>query len=123
MKNRSFGSGITLVMTVLLSLVLALFSVLSYSAARSDYALSARMVALEERYYTADYEATLALRDFIDGSAPSFSAEYALDSVRALAVTFVRGEDGVYITAWNTKIYDEDALGQEDALPVWSGES
>ena len=122
MRNKhTTGSGIILVMTVLMCLVLVLFSLLAFSAARSDYALSQRMVALEQEYYAADAEATILLREFAAGTAASFGRTIPIGEVHSLVVAFERQNNQVVITKWSTVVTDDSLLGSEDYLPLWNG--
>ena len=122
MRNKdTAGSGIILVMTVLMCLVLVLFSLLTFSAARSDYALSQRMVALEQEYYLADAEATNQLRLFAAGSDASFEGTLPVGELHCLEIAFERQGGQVVVAKWNTAIADDSLLGREDYLPLWGG--
>ena len=122
MRNKdTAGSGIILVMTVLMCLVLVLFSLLAFSAARSDYALSQRMVTLEQEYYLADAEATHQLQLFAAGSDTSFEATLPVGELHGLEIAFERQNGQVVVTKWNTNVNDDSLLGREDYLPLWGG--
>ncbi len=58
-KRSALGIGVTTLVTILVVLLLAAFSVLSLASARSDLALSQRAVEQAEHYYAADSEATV----------------------------------------------------------------
>jgi len=122
MRNKhTAGSGIILVMTVLMCLVLVLFSLLAFSAARSDYALSQRMVALEQEYYAADAIATEQLQGFGLSNEASFAATIPIGELHSLEIAFERQNGQVVITKWNTIVSDDSLLGTEDYLPLWGG--
>jgi len=122
MRNKhTAGSGIILVITVLMCLVLVLFSLLAFSAARSDYALSLRMVALEQEYYAADAIAAGQLTHFAMGTDPSFETTIPIGELHCLEIAFERQNGQVVITKWNTVITDDSLLGNEEFLPLWGG--
>jgi hypothetical protein len=122
MRNKhTAGSGIILVMTVLMCLVLVLFSLLAFSAARNDYALSQRMVALEQEYYAADAIATEQLQNFGLSNETSFATTIPIGELHSLEIAFERQNGQVVITKWNTVITDDSLLGSEDYLPLWGG--
>lgn len=121
MKGKGFvGTGLILVMTLLLSLVLVLFALLSFSAARGDLSLTNRMLELEQNYYAADREATLLLREFEASDYDFLSETIPMGELHALEVVFERQNGKAVVTAWNMIVLDDEAQGGEDFLPLWT---
>lgn len=120
MKDKGYiGTGLILVMTLLLSLVLVLFSLLSFSASQGDISLTKRTLELEQNYYEADRQATLLLREFEQGNANYFAETIPMGELHALVVAFERENGQTVISAWNMIVLDsDDVMGDEDFLPL-----
>lgn len=124
--NRETGSGpagvgALSVMTALLAVTLAVFALLTLSAARADLALSTRAAETVSAWYVADREGARALRAFEKGGGQSFACEIAVDEHRVLHIAAYRGADGrAVVTEWRTSPAGE--AGDGDFLPVWQGE-
>lgn len=118
-ESSTMGSGLILVMTLLMSIVLILFSMLSFTAAQSDLALSSRMLELEESYFEASHAATLLLREFEAGDLNYLAESIPMGEFHALEVVFERDYNGsAVVSAWNTIVIDDEAMGEEDSLPL-----
>lgn len=82
-KRSALGIGVTTLVTIMVVLLLASFSVLSLVSAQSNYHLSQMAVDQAEMYYAADTEATLWYADLdafanqLAGEPDSFATQLA----------------------------------------------
>lgn len=117
------GVGVISCITVLLVLILAVFSCLTLSTARADYALAQRSAETVSSYYEADSEARRLAHGFIQGTETELETVVPMNEYMGLLVHLLRLPDGtVLVNDWRTVLLEEfDDQGQ--LLPVWSGES
>lgn len=117
------GVGVISCITVLLVLILSVFSCLTLSTARADYALAQRNAETVRSYYEADSEARRLSQGFIQGEEAELETVVPMNEYQGLLVHMLRRPDGVILVRdWRTVLLEEfDDHGQ--LLPVWSGES
>lgn len=117
------GVGVLTILTVLLTLALAVFSVLTYSSAKADMALSNRNAETVTAYYAADAEALRQKADFLAGDGDEYESTIPMTEAQSLYIHLLRENDGsCTVLAWKTvpAETDGDSL-EENYLPVWDG--
>ena len=122
-RGSPVGVGVLTVLTVLLVLTLAVFSALTYTSARADWALSRINADTVTAYYTADAEAARLLSGFSAGSAEELEATLPMTEAQSLRIHLARRADGtVAVLAWQTvPAQGGDAPVEADPLPVFDG--
>ena len=122
-RGSPVGVGVLTVLTVLLVLTLAVFSALTYTSARADWALSRINADTVTAYYAADAEAARLLSGFSAGSAEELEATLPMTEAQSLRIHLARRADGtVAVLAWQTvPAQGEDAPAEADPLPVFDG--
>lgn len=120
--HTPFGSGIIVIVTILLVLVLSVFSALTVSTARADLALAQRGAHALQAYYAADGAAREELARFRAGDAPQFEQLFPINDMQGLYVHLERGPgENIAILNWQTVLIDDFANFTERTLPVWDG--
>ncbi len=117
------GVGLVAIITVLLVVVLAVFSCLTLSTAQADLALSQRGAETVQHYYEADGRARELLAAFEAGQEASLETIVPLDEMLGLYVKLQRGPDGqAEILAWQTIPREDFTQYTDRILPVWTGD-
>lgn len=120
-QSSPVGVGVLTILTVLLTLALAVFSVLTYTSAKADLALSKRNAETVTAYYTADQEGIRQKAAFLKGGEPEHEATIPMTQAQSLYIHLRRENDGsCTVLAWKT-ISNNDGTTIEDTLPVWDG--
>lgn len=121
--SSPIGVGVLTILTVLLVLALAVFSVLTFTSAKADLALSSTNAETVTAYYAADAEARRQLADFMAGTLAEYEATIPMTDAQSLYIHLARGPDGACtVLAWNTVSNDGGGtLDIGDPLPVWDG--
>lgn len=121
-KNTSpIGVGVLTVLTVLLVLTLAVFSVLTFTSARADLALSNINAETVSAYYAADAQAAALAAGFQAGSAPELEATLPMTEAQSLYIHLIRDPDGaVRALAWKT-VPAREEVEIESGLSVFDG--
>ena len=119
--SSPIGVGVLTILTVLLVLALAVFSVLTFTSAKADLALSKTNAETVAAYYAADAEGRRQMADFLAGGQTEYEATIPMTDAQSLYIHLERLPDGTCdVLAWNTV-----ANGQEvefsDGLDVWDG--
>lgn len=107
MKGKSAspaGIGVLTVLTILLVLTLAVFSVLTYSSAHADLALSRVNADTVRAFYEADTAAEALAAEFAaDSTSTSFTATLPITPMQGLYIALQRQADGsIAVLAWHT---------------------
>lgn len=107
MKEKSAspaGIGVLTVLTILLVLTLAVFSVLTYSSAHADLSLSRVNADTVRAFYEADAAAEVLAAEFAaDSTSTSFTATLPVTPLQALYIALQRQPDGsIEVLAWHT---------------------
>lgn len=89
-RGSPVGVGVLTVLTVLLVLTLAVFSALTYTSARADWALSRINADTVTAYYAADAEAARLLSGFSAGSAEELEATLPMTEAQSLRIHLAR---------------------------------
>lgn len=114
------GIGLTSILTVLLVLVLSIFSVLSLFTAQADERLSRANADAVSAYYAADARACRVEEDFARSGEAERAETVPMTQTQSLQIRLRRAADGsVERLEWRT--VRADAAGAADALPVWDG--
>lgn len=117
------GVGILSIMTILLVLVLSIFSCLTLTTAQADLALAKRGATTVTNYYETDAKAQEIYAQFLSSQDGELDTTLAIDEQLGLQIHLVRQSDGsVQIMHWNTVLLEEDSSIEEQPLPVWTGE-
>ena len=121
--SSPMGSGVIAIITILLVLILAIFSTLTLSTARADLALAQRGADTVSDYYAADGAARALLREFRSGNEPRFEMIVPMNEMQGIYVHAERQEDGTLsILAWQAVLLDDFSSYADRNLPVWTGE-
>lgn len=120
-RGAPVGIGLASLFTVLLVLVLAVFSALTLTTARADLALSRINAETAKAYYAADAQAVERYRAFAAGTGAELDEMIPMTQTQALHIHAVRNEDGIKLLAWQTVPVDEGESLEEENLPVWGG--
>lgn len=120
-SSSPIGVGVLTVLTVLLVLTLAVFSMLTYTSARADLALSKTNAETVSAYYAADAQAAALLDEFRSGSDPELEATLPMTDAQSLYIHLIRDPSGTVRTlAWKTvPAREEEEIG--GGLPVFDG--
>lgn len=114
------GIGLVTVFTVLLVLVLAVFSALTLFTAQADERLSRANAAAVTAYYAADAQACMAQEAFAAGTQAEYEADFPMTEVQSLHIRLGRTpEGGVERLEWRT--VTNSSTVEEAPLPVWDG--
>lgn len=114
------GIGLSSVFTVLLVLVLSVFSVLSLFTARADERLSRANADAVSAYYAADAQACRVEADFSRSGEAEREETIPMTQTQSLQIRLRRAVDGsVERLEWQTVRTEE--TGEADTLPVWDG--
>lgn len=116
------GIGVSSILTVLLTLTLAVFSALTLTSARADLALSRINAYTVTSYYAADCEAVQLYKKFAAGDEAELLADVPMTENQVLRVHLVREADRVRVLAWQTVPLEAEMEFEEPTLPVWGGE-
>lgn len=116
------GIGVSSILTVLLTLTLAVFSALTLTSAQADLALSRINADTVTAYYAADCEAAQLYKEFAAGDEAELLADVPMTESQVLRVHLVREADGVRVLAWQTVPLEAEMEFEEPTLPVWGGE-
>ena len=109
------------VVTVLLVVVLGVFSALTYATAKADLSLSRVKAGTVTAWYAADAQAAALLEEFEAGSGETLEATLPMTERQSLYVRFQREADGtVTVLDWRTVLTEED--GEGSSLPVYGSE-
>lgn len=123
MKNSTpMGVGVISIFTVLLVLVLTVFSALTLSTANADMALSRRNGDTVQAYYAADTQAVEALAQFeADWDAQTLDERFPITDLQSLSVYAQRDPFGeVTVRRWQV-VYNDEETEFTQTLPVWQG--
>lgn len=120
-SSSPIGVGVLTVLTVLLVLTLAVFSMLTYTSARADLALSKTNAETVSAYYAADAQAAALLDEFRSGTDPELEATLPMTDAQSLYIHLIRDPHGTVRTlAWKTvPAREEEEIG--GGLPVFDG--
>lgn len=117
------GSGVIAVVTILLVLILAVFSALTVSTAQADLVLARRGADTVADYYTADGIARELLHKFRSGDEVQLETLVPMSDMQGLYVSAQRQEDGsVQVLAWKTVLLDDFSDFANPGLSVWTNE-
>lgn len=121
-ENSPVGVGVLTVLTILLVVILAVFSALTYASARADRNLSRINADTVTAWYAADAQAAALLEEFEAGSEETLEATLPMTERQSLYVRFQREADGtVTVLDWRTVTAEEEAdVGSN--LPVYGSE-
>lgn len=121
MKDSSpIGVGVVTILTVLLVLILTIFSALTLSTARADLALSQRNADTVQAYYAADAQAAKLYADFAESGDSELETAIPMTDTQSLYLHLTRQDNGSILTlAWQTQSEEETEL--DEHLPVWDG--
>ena len=121
--SSPMGSGVIAIITILLVLILAIFSTLTLSTARADLALSQRGADTVSDYYAADGVARALLQEFRNGNEALFEMIVPMNEMQGIYVHAERQADGTLsILAWQAVLLDDFSDYADRTLPVWTGE-
>ena len=121
--NSPVGVGVLTVLTVLLALVLAVFSALTYATAKADLSLSRINADTVTAWYDADAQAAALLEEFEAGSEETLEATLPMTERQSLYVRFQRAADGtVTVLDWRTVLTETEEAGEGSGLPVYGWE-
>lgn len=96
------GTGLLTILTVLLALVLSVFSILTYISARADLSLSRINADTVSAYYAADTEAVRMVQAFTLSTEPELLAEVPMTDRQSLSIHVARSGDSTpEILSWN----------------------
>ncbi len=116
------GVGVISCITILLVLMLSVFSCLTLSTARADDALAQRGAETVSSYYQADRKARQLSQAVIQGEADKLETIVPMNDRQGLLVNLQRRPDGtIQVNEWRM-VLREAFDDQEQLLPVWSGE-
>lgn len=114
------GIGLTSIFTVLLVLILSVFSTLSLFTARADERLSRANADAVSAYYAADAQACRIEADFARSGEAEREETIPMTEIQSLRIRLRRTPDGsVERLEWSTVRTEES--GEAEALPVWGG--
>ncbi|WP_130848583.1 hypothetical protein [Intestinimonas timonensis] len=121
-ENSPVGVGVLTVLTILLVVILAVFSALTYASARADRNLSRINADTVTAWYAADAQAAALLEEFEAGSEETLEATLPMTERQSLYVRFQREADGtVTVLDWRTVTAEEETdVGSN--LPVYGSE-
>ena len=120
-QDAPIGVGALTVLMVLLVLTLAVFSVLTYTSARADLALSTVNAETIAAYYAADAEAAERSAQFREGLESELETTLPMTATQSLHIHLVREVDGsVRTLAWKT-IPAQEEVAAGHGLPVFDG--
>lgn len=120
-QSSPMGVGVLTILTVLLTLALAVFSVLTYTSAKADLALSKRNAETVSAYYAADREARAQKKAFLASGEAEYEAAVPITETQSLYIHLLRESDGsCTVLAWKT-IAEDSGASMEENLPVWDG--
>lgn len=124
-KSSPVGVGVLTVLTVLLVLALAVFSVLTFTTAKADLALSERNAETVQAYYLADRQAKEEKAAFLAGTEEEYESTIPITETQNLYIRLTRNPDGsCKVLWWKTVPQNEDGGGIDlggDSLPIWDG--
>jgi hypothetical protein len=109
-SKTAFGTGIPTIITVMVVLMLAIFSILSFAQSNSELRLSNMSVETVELYYDADARAQEWLGELSQkGKAGNESALFEIDEKRTLDVEVsVDGRGNIKVLKWQTVVNSEE---------------
>lgn len=107
------------VITILLALMLAIFSTLTLASARADLSLSQTNADTVTAYYRADARAVELYEAFVLQTGDALDTTIAIHTSQALRIHLVRRDGTVQILAWQTVPTGQGA--GDSKLPVWGG--
>ena len=121
-ENSPVGVGVLTVLTILLVVILAVFSALTYASARADRNLSRINADTVTAWYAADAQTAALLEEFEAGSEETLEATLPMTERQSLYVRFQREADGtVTVLDWRTATAEEETdVGSN--LPVYGSE-
>lgn len=120
-SSSPIGVGVLTILTVLLVLTLAVFSALSYAAARADLALSRKNADTVTAYYAADDQARRLKSEFAAGAKGELEATLPMTEAQSLYVHLVREGGAVKVLAWKTVPAQAEEAFEAPRLPVFDG--
>ena len=122
-ESSPVGVGVLTVLTVLLALVLAVFSALTYATAKADLSLSRINADTVTAWYAADAQAAALLEEFEAGSEETLEATLPMTERQSLYVRFQRQPDGsAAVLDWRTVLTETEEAGEGSGLPVYGWE-
>ncbi|MEA4955067.1 MAG: hypothetical protein VB096_06085 [Pseudoflavonifractor sp.] len=114
------GIGLTSIFTVLLVMVLSVFTALSLFTARADERLSRANADAVNAYYAADARACQIEADFAISGEAARVETIPMTEIQSLRIHLRRAPDGsVERLEWRT--VRAEKTGDTDTLPVWNG--
>lgn len=112
-----FQMGTSLLLVILTTICLIVFSALSLSAALRDYSYSEKIAEKTTAYYEANSKAYHKLKSLVDaGAIGVHSYEITIAKDRMLSVTVELTDDSYHIITW--KEVSSAAWENDDTLPV-----
>lgn len=116
-----FQMGTSLLLVILTTICLIVFSALSLSAALRDLSYSEKVAKKTNAYYDANSKAYQKLKSFVDANVSGIhSYEIAITKDRILSVTVELTEDSYHIITW--KEISSGTWENNDTLPVLGSE-
>lgn len=120
MKRASpAGIGVITILTVLLTLTLGTFAMLTLSSANADLRLSKAAADKTRVYYEADARAARIFAEFSAGSEASLETSVPISETQELILRFSRHGGHAVIDCWRVSVTEETP---DDSLPVWTGD-
>lgn len=122
-QNHSpMGAGVLTILTILLVLMLAIFSALTFASARADLSLSQINADTVTAYYEADAKAALLAHEFALGTEEVLEADIPFTELQNLHIKLKRtGTGGFEILAWNVISSEAATRIEAPAMDVWDG--
>ena len=122
-QSSPVGIGIMAILTVLLVLVLAIFSCLTLSTAQADYVLAQRAADAVQNFYEADGKARQLYAAFLDGREEELDLIVPLDEMQGIHIHLQRVDgEAVTVLAWQTVLMEDFTKYADRPLPIWTGE-
>lgn len=114
------GIGMITILTVLLTLCLAIFSALTLASAGTDFRLSKVAADKTRAYYAADAKAAQLYADFAAGTDAELETSIPISDTQTLLLQCSRDQQGkAVIDCWRVVVIE---VTPDESLPVWTGE-
>lgn len=121
-KHSPMGVGVLTILTILLVLMLAIFSALTFASARADLSLSQINGDTVSAYYKADSKATAMAHEFALGLDEQLEARIPVTDMQDLHIRLQRTTGQEFeILAWNIVSSETAAEVDDQPLNVWDG--
>ena len=117
--SGSVGVGLISILTILLVLVLAIFSCLTLSTAQGDYSLAKLGANTVSSYYKADSQAQTIYAAFREGQEQELETVVAIDGLQGIRISLERQAGGsVLVRAWQRVTLQDFSAYADRKLPV-----